>query len=111
MLFQGQVCIAFEEKDVLEHVGAVRQALLHVTEFVTEAFMDVPLFAVVMQVRTVLLQCLDRVRDGIQRFVLNPDQFQGFFGGELVPGNDGGNGVADETHFFPAQGLFILAYR
>ena len=111
MLLQGQVGIAFEEKDVLEHVGAVRQALLHVTELVAEAFMDVPLFAVVVQPGGLLFQRLNGVGDGIQRFVLDPDQFQRLFRGELVSGNDRGNGVADETHFFPAQGLFILAYR
>ena len=111
MLLQGQVGIAFEEKDILKHVGAVRQALLHVTELVAEAFMDVSLLAVVVQARRLLFQRLNGVGDGIQRFVLDPDQFQRLFRGELVPGNDCGNGVTDETHFFPAQGLLILAYR
>ena len=49
MLFQGKVSIAFEEEDIFKHVGAVCQAFLDIAEFVAEAFMDVPLFAVVMQ--------------------------------------------------------------
>ena len=61
VLLQGQVGIAFKEEDILEHMGAVRQTLLNVAELVAETFMDIPLFAVVMQARSGVVQGIDGV--------------------------------------------------
>src|SRR6185436_2105279 len=77
MLFDGQMGIALEEKNILEHVICSREGRIDVAKLDRLTAMYISLFAVPMNAHLWIAQCLFRGGQRRERLIRHIDEFGG----------------------------------
>jgi hypothetical protein len=111
VLLDRQVGVARVEERVVEDLVGLGQRFVHIAEHEMDAFVDVALFAVVVDAWLRMRQRLLRTGDRSQWLVIDVDPLQSVRRGRLVHGDDRGHRVTDEAYALTADRLFVLADR
>jgi hypothetical protein len=109
VLLDGEMRAALVEKSVFEDFVGFGEGFFNVAEFEGDAFVDVAFLAVVVNAGFRSGQGFFRIGDGGEDFVVDIDEVEGFEGGELFAGDDGGNRIADVADVINAESLLVLA--
>src|SRR2546426_1760027 len=109
MLLDGKMGVALKEKSVFEHFIGLGKAFFDVAEFQRHEFVDVSLFAVIVDARFGSCEGFFGIGDGREDFIVDIDQVKRLESRQLLSRYDCSDGVSDVAHAVDTKGLLVLA--